>query len=75
MATDIQINPNELNDWELIVERFEPVPQGAAQIPKFNLDVQLNSDFIAVEVVTRIKRIIGSTLAIYLKFISLMSSI
>lgn len=49
MSNSVQINPNTESDWELVTELFRAKPRGSSQIPRFDLDVELNADFIAVE--------------------------
>ena len=49
--TEIQIGSNAFDDWELVAQISKNKPAGLSLIPRFDLEVQLNSDFIAVEVV------------------------
>ncbi len=51
MVVNGQINPTNDNDWELIVDLSRSKLDTEPQIPKLDLDVSLNSNFIAVEVV------------------------
>ncbi|MEM8779998.1 MAG: hypothetical protein AAGF26_14225 [Cyanobacteria bacterium P01_G01_bin.49] len=50
MPTNGQINPTGNDDWEIIVELSRFKLGNETQIPKLDLDVSLNSNFIAVEV-------------------------
>ncbi|MGD1920404.1 MAG: hypothetical protein ACFCAD_16895 [Pleurocapsa sp.] len=51
MVVNGQINPTSSNDWELIVDLSRSKLADETQIPKLDLDVSLNSNFVAVEVI------------------------
>lgn len=51
MTVNTQINPSSSEDWELIAEVYQSKPASLTQIPRFDLGIELNADFIAVEVV------------------------
>lgn len=56
MTEQVQINPNDDADWQLIAEQFRDKPVGQNQVPRFDLDVELNADFIAIESVASNQR-------------------
>lgn len=56
MSNSVQINPNTESDWELVTELFRAKPRSSEPIPRFDLDVELNADFIAVEAIASNQR-------------------
>ena len=56
MTEQVQINPNDDADWQLIAEQFRDKPVGQNQVPRFDTGVELNADFIAIESVASNQR-------------------
>lgn len=56
MSESIQINLNDVSNWELVAEQYRDKPVGLTQIPKFDTGVELNADFIAIETVASNQR-------------------